>query len=107
MLVYSTRFIAANASTGASYTVPAGYAAVVRCVTVSPTAQSTSERAYLLLQPAGVLIVNAYINVGLVSAGWSPTILNLRLVANAGETLLAGGGADLYMTVSGYLLTLP
>ena len=99
---YSTRFLAVQGlSTSASYTVPDGFTAVVRCITVFHGVQPDAIRTEFLA-PVPVTIA-VYSDVG-VSAGGAQ--LDLRVVLNPGEVLEAlsiGGNTD--VTVSGYLLS--
>jgi hypothetical protein len=105
--VYSTRFISGLRGTAGSYTVPAGYRAVVRSVTAINLYSSTSEPAQLRSSVGGLIIVGAYLSTFVSSPPWNAITWDLHYVANAGEGIYTQNGPDVDMTVSGYLLTLP
>jgi hypothetical protein len=107
-VVYSTRFVSvAPASTNTVYyTVPAGFVAVVRTMTFAYAEPARANGVATVLLAAAnsrIWIVQATAStVG--SAVWSG-----RLVLPAGETLRAAytGTTGQWLTISGYLLSLP
>ena len=101
--VYSVRFIATASGAPASYTVPAGNVAVIRCVTA--TNHGASAVGYTLAINPGAYYVVADNLAPAGTAGiqqWSHQ-LEMRVVVRAGETMNAGPGSAVDMTVSGYL----
>lgn len=106
--VYSTRFVASllTATNDVYYTVPAGYVAVVRTMTlagVAPAAGAGTAQVELGGSNSRVWM-HAVQNSEIVSEVW-----NGRLVLPPGETIRASisGTTVPYLTVSGYLLQLP
>jgi hypothetical protein len=107
-VVYSTRFVSvAPASTNTVYyTVPAGFVAVVRTMTFGYAEPARSSGIATVLLAAA----NSRIWVVLVAASTAGSAeWNGRLVLPAGETLRAAytGTPGQWLTISGYLLSLP
>jgi hypothetical protein len=107
--VYSTRFIAAALAETeeATYTVPAGFRAVVRELTVAQvTAGAGSVHELYFIDAGGDGFVVAY--QALTGAN-SSIVLPLRLVLDVGDVLHCHNfnTPELHVTVGGYLLTLP
>jgi hypothetical protein len=107
--VYSTRFIAGTSFDyeEVSYTVPAGYVAVVRCLTALSNDEGVGQTAQWCFDlGSGTLVYFAY---QILTGANASEVLDLRLVLHAGETLI--GQAQLtpvtVLTASGYLLGLP
>lgn len=101
--VYSTRFIGQQVATSTpiTYTVPTGFVAVVRSISVAPTATGLTE-AQVSLSSAAILFVVASGTLH-VSQHWDG-----RQVLNAGEVLQCTcAGSNCFFMVSGYLLQLP
>lgn len=99
--VYSERFIAEHAGSEELYTVPAGYRAVIRCIT-------SFNGSALINEISAVILVVADVTLYQVNLGpneWETH--DLRIVVNPGEAFTNAGGDDIDITVSGYLLTLP
>jgi hypothetical protein len=103
--VYSTRFIASPAPEfPPTYTVPAGFIAVVRCIDLwCPAGYGGSRTLVQMVSPA-CIIFEAIFGAGEESAHWDG-----RQVLEPGEQLTLNSdvpspGSAL---VSGYLLTLP
>jgi hypothetical protein len=107
--VYSTRFIAGITDTGSaqSFTAPPGFTTVVRDITACQVGTGADNLIEWVLAVAGV---DTY-QVAYMSTTGSGTSahLELRLVLNAGDVLVAAAeGAPLCtVTASGYLLSLP
>lgn len=99
--VYSTRFLIGQASSPAqSITVPSGFRAVIRCVTVVTFHE---EVAYWYFSVAGITIVG--LNDVPVR---NNRVIDLRVTAYAGDELAFVAGPDLVAwSVSGYLLADP
>lgn len=107
-VVYSTRFVNVSpASTNTVYyTVPAGFVAVVRCMTFGfSEGARINGIATVLLSAANSRIWTSSVTAATTgSAVWEG-----RLVLPAGETIRAAytGSAGQWLTISGYLLSLP
>lgn len=102
--VYSTRFLAVAGGADASetYTVPAGFIAVVRDIDVTLSGDASALAQVALESPN---LVFAYIPAsGTASESWQ---WQGRQVCNEGETLAAVLSTDTFgsIAVSGYLLT--
>lgn len=105
--VYSTRFIGgewislgqAQPRADLTYTVPAGYRAVVRSITLAPSGSGTIG--------AAVTVNNAMFLYSTPSLPSSATAhLECNQVVNEGETIHAyGAGGGVYFMISGFLLT--
>lgn len=101
--IYSTKFFGDHIDEGdsLSYTVPAGYIAVLRCVSVTISGSGPSGYLYGNSDLATVMLFEYVAN--------EPTkTVSCRHVFNAGDTfgVLASGGA-LSAWCSGYLLSSP
>lgn len=100
MSVYSTLFLNVNVAAGgsASYSVPTGKIAVVRCISMMPTGAGLTGAN---LQASGVALIWAVTTGTLnITQHWDG-----RQVINSGGSIVArntGAGAD--WLVSGYLL---
>lgn len=95
--VYSTRFLLAIGAGNVSYTVPPGKRAVIKCFTIANGGGST-QFATLVIAGASAWIASVPGNSAQASPG-------LGVVVNAGEVMtVAHGAAQMYSTVSGYLL---
>lgn len=107
--VYSTRFLFAALADdeNTSYVVPDGFVAVLRCVTTAQTSAGAGGVVEVdLFEAGGVGVSLLY----LATTGASSSVLQeLRVVMNAGDTLLAQNDNEPTQTVtaSGYLLSLP
>lgn len=104
--VYSTRFVkSALTNTNVTYyTVPTGYVAVVRTMTVAWTALARSAGVFQILLNGA----NSWVWVGAIGASeQSSAVWNGRLVLPAGELIRAAATATgtIHFTASGYLLT--
>lgn len=101
MTVYSTRFIglAVTAGESAYYTVPEGYVAVVRDISILPTASGlTSAQVAINGVTRFFQVVSATSGVSLHQ--------EMRAVLNPGEELVFDcAGANCYVCISGYLLS--
>jgi hypothetical protein len=94
--VYSERFLRLGAAGGQSFVVPVGQRAIINCITLVNWSGAPRQGQLLL---AGTPIWRASVPGNLLS-----TVEELRAVAYGGEELYLGlDGADLYVTVSGYL----
>lgn len=104
--VYTTRF-AETAGVNVAYTCPAGYRAVLKCITAFNYGSSAAE---------GWSVWGSG-SLGPFLGGWLPydaasqppplTILNLTYAFDAGEGITLVCAADVRLTASGFLLTLP
>ena len=103
--VYSTRFIASpNPTFPPSYTVPAGFIAVVRDVVVYTAPGAGGVPTTIFIDSPNCIFF------GVESSTGGDTIhQELRQVLEPGETIgiSSGLGAGCSVMVSGYLLTLP
>jgi hypothetical protein len=107
-VVYSTRFVNVAPATANTvyYTVPAGFVAVVRTMTFGYAEPARANGVMTVLMSAANsriwTVLATASTVG--SAQW-----NGRLVLPAGETLRASytGTTGQWLTISGYLLSLP
>lgn len=99
--VYSTRFIAGHAGAGGTYTVLPGFLAVVRCVTAFNASAIINEIAEVALGSSATTFYQKDL------AQQVCDITELRVVVPAGDSIVAASGADVDVTVSGYLLSLP
>jgi hypothetical protein len=104
--VYSTRFMdAANTSGNTTYTVPAGFVAVIRDANVTlVTAQAATVGARLFRVGGGIISEFLYTPTAFGATQWQG-----HAVFNPGEQMemLALSGSTWYWYVCGYLLTLP
>jgi hypothetical protein len=107
-VVYSTRFVsvAPAATNTLYYTVPTGFVAVVRSMTFGYAEPARANGVMtVLLAPA-----NSRVWVVLATASTAGSaVWEGRLVLPAGETLRAAytGTPGQWLTISGYLLSLP
>lgn len=102
--VYSHRFFAAGPNAAATYTVPAGYVAVVRGLTIHNDDTSSLQHCFLTLQPGAIKVVYAIEPVQQFASANISRAIDLRLVVNAGEQLVLETSANVFATVSGFLL---
>ena len=104
--IYSTRFLLTAPGTTASYTVPTGRTAVIRCVTAVQTVGSAGYfQVYLGPSNVNVIIADLSAFPGTFTNP-SSEVYDLRVVVNAGETINGTGQAGISLSVSGYLFTL-
>lgn len=101
--VFSTRFLEGRASTGATFTVPAGFRAVVRDVTFF-NQQTLTVTSMFVLGATGAVVVFFVDNnpTADVYHQWEG-----RVVYEAGDIIVASAGHIVDFNVAGYLLTLP
>jgi hypothetical protein len=103
--VYSTRFLSLGIEgTNVSYIVPAGYVAVVRAIDMVYLGGPTAAAGFVEL--GGALVpVALLLNVN----GNDQAHIQTRQVVNAGDPIkiIATTLNTCYISVSGYLLTLP
>ena len=105
--IYSTQFLDATTTFGgtsfASYTVPAGYVAIVTHWTVAKLA-TAATRAYLTVGPATTSLV-AVVDLPVVAIS-SGGLLGAHIVAQAGSIVRVDcvTGGSVRQTVNGYLL---
>lgn len=105
--VFSTRFLLSTGSTGATYTVPSGKVAVLRSVT-AVNRDGSSQWFLVSINPAGAYVVFGQLEANDATVGRASSIRELRLVVNAGEQMrVSTSSANMDVTLSGYLLTLP
>ena len=94
--VYSERFVKLAAQGSVAYTVPAGHRAVVTCITAANWSGTTRGGQVLA---GGATVWRVSMPGTLLSL-----VEEMRVVVYAGEQVVAANdGADLYVTVSGYL----
>lgn len=92
----------------AAYTVPDGYVAVIRNITaVNTNGVGIPEYGQVYLGHSSCTIFLATISPFLPSSGTQQITLEYRVVVEATDTINVQGGADVDMTVNGYLLKLP
>jgi hypothetical protein len=105
--IYSTRFVIARPSFGEPYVVADGYLAVVRCITaVTDDITGAATLAVNIVEPGGATyLIASFLTEPGSSAVASPW--NGRVVVNPGEAITLDAFDDWWVTVSGYLLTLP
>ena len=103
-MVYSKRLLISHSGAAASYEVPAGVTAVVRCVTAFNPNAVLPETAALVHTESATTIWQAG-NLGGASLDVGNSVVaDLRFVAYAGEHLHVNNDGDIDMTVSGYEL---
>lgn len=104
--VYSTRFMNGFMEPGIkSYTIPAGYVAVIRDIDVCATGTLSTPVPGVEVDIGGTVFAQLGLPFALqnLSYGWRG-----RQIANAGEVLnVRTSVGGWYYSVSGYLLTLP
>jgi hypothetical protein len=107
--VYSTAFIKSHGGAVESYTVPDGFIAVIRCITaVNTNLFGVPENAQVVLGHSSITIYERTISALFSGPGIQSDILELRVVVEATDTIQTpNNGADVDMTVSGYLLATP
>ena len=96
MAVYSRRFALGTGPADVIYTVPAGYRAIIKCMTAYNAGSGN----------AGVGVWIGSVPVWSTSIGGTSgtVITNLMIVVNAGEVLKIGPSANVNCQVSGFLL---
>lgn len=95
--VYSTRFIMAAGAAGGSYTVPPGYRAVVKALSVINLGASTGNY--------GLLVAGVQVWFGSVPGPGASAVSGLMLVVYTGEKLQLNHGSSSFTSmVSGFLL---
>lgn len=111
--VYSTQFIcgevrASGGVTNRTYTVPAGYRAVLKCATACQRTAGTSQATLNLIRPGSGLSATLWSPAWTGTTALQSAIQNeLMVVAEAGETFnWAIFTLDMYVTASGFLLTM-
>ena len=98
--VFSTRFIATtNIQPAPSYVVPAGYRAVVRCMTFGP-APGANVTFFAKINGVVVFYSGSLLGTSVDTAEWQG-----RVVLNAGESLVLSSSLPLNGYAGGYLLT--
>lgn len=102
--LYSYSFIRAHGGAGGSYEVPAGYRAVIRCITAFCGSTLTPEAAQVTLGHSSCTIALLNFYAGLDSEGNNSQVWNGRCVVEALDTIIVSSGPDVDVTVSGYLL---
>lgn len=102
--VYSTRFLYANFPTApTTYTVPAGYRAVLRDITAYWNGDPS--QGVLNVAIAGLALIYRFTGPASTPGGFQ---LACRVVLNAGDQLeLSAAVGNWGYVASGYLLTLP
>jgi hypothetical protein len=105
--VYSHRFLLAAAGSQASYVVPDGYTAVVRCITAMNRDASNVQSAGVRFGTPALWIWADYLPADPGGSTTPSVVVDLRVVVNPGETIQTANGTLVDMTVSGYLLSLP
>lgn len=107
--VYSTAFLKSHGGANALYTVPDGFIAVIRCITaVNTNPVGLPENAQVYLGHSSCTIFEQTISPVFGGAGIQSSIVDMRVVVEATDTMVIdNNGADIDMTVSGYLLTTP
>lgn len=99
--VYSTLFFSAHAAGGYSYPVPAGYRAVIRCICSFNGSAIINEISEMTIGSTGATFYQRDLGQQVCD------ITELHVVVDEGDTIVWGGGIDVDITVSGYLLSLP
>jgi hypothetical protein len=101
--VYSTRFIAVATATGSyTYTVPAGYVAIVKCADVVTTTTSSSGFILQINNVTAIWYMDGSEWSAQVHSQWTG-----HQVVNPGEVLDVYLPSSAYFCCSGYLLSLP
>jgi hypothetical protein len=103
-VVYSTRFILNNLATGAtdSYTVPAGFVAVIVCISVGLSGATEGHCNVGIANGAGVFVFAEVLSAA--SAGSGELNWVGRQVVYAGEDIAVQAVSACTIAVSGYLL---
>lgn len=107
-IVYSTRFVAA-ASSGAlspSFTVPNGFVAVVRDITVTSTASLSQIIGTVVIAPVPGGFYHLALMQFILGAAQTQHVEG-RWVCNAGDVIEVQSPGAFSCSVSGYLLGLP
>ena len=99
--VYSTRFITTHAGGAGSYTVPAGFKAVIRQIQGFNGSAVAPETAQLVSDVSGGTLFQTLIPPSEAS------YLECRFVFESGESFHTNNGSDIDCYVGGYLLALP
>lgn len=99
--VYSTLFVTSHAGADPSWTVPAGYTAVLRYVTAFNANAVSHGSAQIVHNASSCTILQLSLDV----QSWSDA--HMRFVCNEGDTLQLHSGSDVDMTLSGYLFRKP
>lgn len=103
--VYSTSFIRSHGGAGGSFTVPGGTIAIIRCITAFNASAIIPESAQVFLGHSSCTIYEVTLNVFIGPSRDYYDAIELRVVVEADDTINVSSGADVDMTVSGYLLT--
>jgi hypothetical protein len=99
--VYSTQFVNSHADGGNSYTVPAGYRAVIRSVAGFNASGFVGEVLQLTLNSSLATFYKAVIPQQVA------VNVDMHVVVNEGDTIVVAAGLAVDVVVSGYLLSLP
>lgn len=88
--------------------MPDGYIAVIRCITaVNTSGVDIPEGFNVYLGHSSCSVASALLTPLLPSSPGNGLALDLRVVVEATDTIQVTNDADVDVTVSGYLLTLP
>lgn len=105
--VYSTQFIASHAGAAATFVCPAGYRAVLRCVTVFNSNVANSGTGHLIHSPSDCTVFQWVVAPPAAIEGAECVIQLLHFVFNEGESIYTADDGSVDLTASGFLLTLP
>lgn len=95
-----------HAGAAASYTVPDGKVAVVRCITAFNPNAVVPETAGLVLTDDAVTLWQVGNLGGASLEVGDSVVVDMRVVLHAGESIHTNNDGDVDMTVSGYELEL-
>jgi hypothetical protein len=105
--VYSTRFILDKSGSLSTYTVPAGYRAVVKCITGLNTSSSAVAELQVVANPGSVVVVFENLPAYGRVIGTNGFVWFGMIVLNPGDSLRNASDATVDVSASGFLLLLP
>lgn len=106
--VFSTAFIKAHGGATPSYTVPDGYIAVIRSITITNTNPlGIPESGSVYLGHSSCTIYQCTMSTTLDPLADQSKTIEVRVVVEATDTINVTAGSDIDITVSGYLLSTP
>jgi hypothetical protein len=105
--VYSARFIVAHAGATTTFMCPAGYRAVITCVTAFDSSAVASNSYNLVHVESNATIVWGLISQSIGAPGTKSEAIQLRFVFYEGESIKFFGDGTIDFSCSGYLLRLP
>jgi hypothetical protein len=105
--VYSVRFIASHAGAPATFTCPAGFRCVIKCVTLFNANSVLDETGHLIHSPSDCTILQRELGPTATGPIQQTQVDLFTFVFTEGESILTENDGDIDMTVSGFQLSLP